>query len=77
MSDYCGDCKYNKSDRTGEQACPFNFFYWDFLLRHGDRLKSLGRMNLVLSHIKRISEPELAAITALADQWWSAELRES
>jgi deoxyribodipyrimidine photolyase-related protein len=37
----------------------------------------LGRMNLVLSHIKRISEPELAAITALADQWWSAELRES
>ncbi|MEL6496568.1 MAG: cryptochrome/photolyase family protein [Cyanobacteria bacterium J06623_7] len=70
MSDYCGDCKYNKSDRTGEQACPFNFFYWDFLNRHRDRLKSLGRMNLVLSHIKRISETEMAEITSLAESWW-------
>ena len=70
MSDYCGDCKYNKGDRTGDKACPFNFFYWDFLNRHRDRLKSLGRMNLVLSHIKRISEAEMAQITALAESWW-------
>ena len=73
MSDYCGDCKYNKSDRTGDKACPFNFFYWDFLNRHRDRLKSLGRMNLVLSHIKRISEEEMAEITALARSWWEKQ----
>ncbi|MEY4518600.1 MAG: hypothetical protein RLZZ499_1199, partial [Cyanobacteriota bacterium] len=35
---------------------------------------SLGRMNLVLSHLPRISEPELAQITALANQWWQEEL---
>ena len=69
MSDYCSGCKYNQSDRTGEKACPFNFFYWDFLNRHRDRLKSLGRMNLVLSHIKRISETEMAEISAKADKW--------
>jgi deoxyribodipyrimidine photolyase-related protein len=74
MSDYCGSCKYNQSDRTGDKACPFNFFYWDFLNRHRDRLKSLGRMNLVLSHLPRISEPELSEITTLANQWWSEEL---
>ena len=73
MSDYCGDCKYSKSDRTGDNACPFNFFYWDFLNRHRDRLKALGRMNLVLSHIKRISEPEMAKITAQASAWWERE----
>jgi deoxyribodipyrimidine photolyase-related protein len=70
MSDYCGNCKYNKSDRTGEQACPFNFFYWDFLSRHRDRLKSLGRMNLVLSHLQRLSNTELGQINSLASQWW-------
>ncbi|MEO0836498.1 MAG: cryptochrome/photolyase family protein [Cyanobacteria bacterium J06642_3] len=74
MSDYCGSCQYRKSDRTGEQACPFNFFYWDFLNRHRDRLKSLGRMNLVLSHLKRISPEELEKITALAQNWWQKEL---
>jgi deoxyribodipyrimidine photolyase-related protein len=30
MSDYCGKCAYNPKARTGENACPFNFFYWDF-----------------------------------------------
>ncbi|MEM7590257.1 MAG: cryptochrome/photolyase family protein [Cyanobacteria bacterium P01_A01_bin.83] len=74
MSDYCGNCQYRKSDRTGEQACPFNFFYWDFLNRHRDRLKSLGRMNLVLSHLKRISPEELEQITTLAQEWWQQEL---
>ena len=74
MSDYCGSCKYNKGDRTGDKACPFNFFYWDFLNRHRDRLKALGRMNLVLSHIKRISEAEMAEITASANSWWEKEL---
>lgn len=70
MSDYCGNCQYNKSDRTGEKACPFNFFYWNFLSRHRDRLKSLGRMNLVLSHLQRLSSSELEQINSLASQWW-------
>jgi deoxyribodipyrimidine photolyase-related protein len=73
MSDYCGNCKYNKSDRTGKQACPFNFFYWNFLSRHRDRLKSLGRMNIVLSHLQRLSSSELEQINSLASQWWRNE----
>ena len=74
MSDYCGDCKYNQRDRTGDRACPFNFFYWDFLNRHRDRLKALGRMNLVLSHLQRIDDGELKQITASAQTWWEKEL---
>jgi len=70
MSDYCKSCKYKKSDRTGEKACPFNFFYWDFLIRHQDKLRSLGRMNLVLSHLKRISPAESEQIRSLSKEWW-------
>ena len=73
MSDYCGDCQYSHSDRLGEKACPFNFFYWDFLQRHREKLYNLGRMNLVLSHLKRMSESELAQINSLAAQWWEQQ----
>ncbi|MGD1919417.1 MAG: cryptochrome/photolyase family protein [Pleurocapsa sp.] len=70
MSDYCSGCKYHISKRTGEKACPFNFFYWDFLIRHQDKLRSLGRMNLVLSHIKKISAAESEQISSLSKEWW-------
>ncbi len=69
MSDYCNNCTYNPKERTGEKACPFNFFYWDFLSRHQEKLKSLGRMNLVLSNLKRMEPEELDKIQALAVDW--------
>lgn len=74
MSDYCGNCTYSKSDRSTPNACPFNFFYWDFLNRHQEQLKSLGRMNLVLANLKRISPQELDKISSLARQWWDNQL---
>ena len=73
MSDYCQGCKYNQKERTREKACPFNFFYWDFLIRHQDKLRSLGRMNLVLSHLKKISPEESEQIRFQARQWWKRE----
>ena len=69
MSDYCGNCVYNQSDRVGEKACPFNFFYWDFLNRHYDKLKTSGRMNLMLGNLKRINESEMEEMQKLAKQW--------
>ena len=69
MSDYCGNCVYNPKQRTGEKACPFNFFYWDFIDRHQDKLKSLGRMNLVLGNLKKMEVEELTKIQALAQEW--------
>jgi deoxyribodipyrimidine photolyase-related protein len=69
MSDYCSGCVYKPTKRTGENACPFNFFYWDFLARHHERLKSQGRMNLVLSHLKRMSPEEIQTIHKEAENW--------
>ncbi|MEB3887476.1 cryptochrome/photolyase family protein [Lyngbya sp. CCY1209] len=69
MSDYCRGCGYDRGDRTGERACPFNFFYWDFLARHRDKLKSLGRMNLMLANLDRIDPEELDAIAEKAADW--------
>lgn len=44
MSDYCKGCHYSVSTKTGENACPFNLLYWDFLDRHRDRFDANPRM---------------------------------
>ncbi|MGC9505246.1 MAG: hypothetical protein ACP5D4_16105, partial [Baaleninema sp.] len=53
----------------GEKACPFNLLYWHFLDRNFDKLKSLGRMNLVLSQLKKISKAEIEEIREWGDLW--------
>jgi deoxyribodipyrimidine photolyase-related protein len=39
MSDYCRGCRYDRSARTGPDACPFTTLYWDFLARHHDPVR--------------------------------------
>ena len=69
MSDYCKGCRYDNKARTGDTACPFNFFYWDFLDRHRDKLSAQGRMNFILKNLDRMSAEELAEIRQLAQAW--------
>ncbi|WP_346293249.1 cryptochrome/photolyase family protein [Sphaerothrix gracilis] len=73
MSDYCKGCQYNHRDRTGDNACPFNFFYWDFMARHRDKLKSQGRMNFLLAHLDKMAPAELAEIRQRAKEWWQEQ----
>ena len=30
MSNYCNSCRYKVAKKTGPDACPFNYLYWDF-----------------------------------------------
>jgi deoxyribodipyrimidine photolyase-related protein len=69
MSDFCSQCIYSPQIRTGEKACPFNYFYWDFLQRHQEKLSKSGRMALVLGNLQRIELEEMAEMQKLADQW--------
>jgi deoxyribodipyrimidine photolyase-related protein len=74
MSDYCQGCRYNPKVRTGEDACPFNFFYWDFLHRHRDKLQAQGRMGFILKNLDRMDQDELGAIQQQAQDWHAAHL---
>lgn len=69
MSDYCKNCVYNHRERITDNACPFNFFYWDFLARHYDKLKNQPRMTQILRNLERISPEELQIIRSLASNW--------
>ncbi len=69
MGDYCKGCRYNPKERTGETACPFNFFYWDFLHRHRATLQAQGRMSFILKNLDKMTTEELNAIQAQAQAW--------
>ena len=56
MSDYCGHCRYDPKQRTGEAACPFNYLYWTFLDDRRDEYAKNPRMRTVLSNIDRFGE---------------------
>jgi len=77
MSTYCKDCSYDRNARTGDNACPFNTFYWDFLARHQDKLKSQGRMNLILANLKKMDDDELSKIRKKAADWHQSVSSES
>ncbi|WP_370691168.1 cryptochrome/photolyase family protein [Kordiimonas sp. SCSIO 12610] len=56
MSNYCGSCKYNVKEKTGENACPFNALYWHFLDRNSDKLRSNPRLGPVYRTWDRMSD---------------------
>ncbi|WP_276298832.1 cryptochrome/photolyase family protein [Halorussus lipolyticus] len=62
MSDFCGDCRYNPDATTGDEACPFNALYWDFLAENDDTLRSNHRMGLTYHNLDRKDDADLAAI---------------
>jgi len=62
MSNYCSDCSYNKKEKTGEKACPFNSLYWNFLDDKRAELSSNRRMGMMYNLLNKISSSDLAAI---------------
>jgi deoxyribodipyrimidine photolyase-related protein len=64
MSNYCRGCAYNVKLRTGERACPFNTFYWDFLIRHQGTFKRNLRMTMMLKHVEKMTDAEREQISA-------------
>ena len=62
MSNYCGECKYNVKERLGENACPFNSLYWNFLDDKRPQLANNFRMKMMYSVLNKFSTDELIAM---------------
>lgn len=66
MSNYCSSCSYNQKKRLGDDACPFNSLYWNFLDDKKDFFKSNNRMGMMLNLLRKINPEELTAIKTRA-----------
>jgi len=69
MSDYCKGCQYKVSKKEGEEACPFNYLYWDFLARHRDKLKGNHRLAMMYRTYDRFSEDKKQIIYRDSEQF--------
>ena len=61
MSNYCKQCHFNPKEKTGEQACPFNALYWNFLVKKREVLASNQRMSMMYRILDKKSKEELSA----------------
>ncbi|WP_033961737.1 cryptochrome/photolyase family protein [Psychroserpens jangbogonensis] len=62
MSNYCGDCHYNKSKKIGDDACPFNSLYWNFLDEKREQLGNNFRMGMMYSLLDKMNKQDLQNI---------------
>jgi deoxyribodipyrimidine photolyase-related protein len=67
MGGGCAGCRYDPAQRTGERACPITTLYWDFLMRHEDRLLRNPRMALQVKNVARLDAAERRALQLRAE----------
>ena len=72
MSNYCRECHYKVSQKNGAAACPFNYLYWDFLIRNRAKLQDNARLGMMYRSVDRMDVEKIAAIRHDADQFLAA-----
>lgn len=72
MSDYCKSCRYKVTKKNGPDACPFNYLYWDFLDRNGEKLRGNPRMGLIYKSFQRMSDEKRAAVRDDSSRFFKA-----
>jgi deoxyribodipyrimidine photolyase-related protein len=72
MSNYCSGCRYDVKKRVGENACPFNALYWDFLARNEPRLRRNRRLWQAYASWDRFEPATQAAIRQQAERFLSS-----
>ena len=72
MSNYCDGCRYKPEVKTGPEACPFNYLYWDFYARHEKRFARNPRVGMALKTLAKKSPAERKAIANSARMFLQA-----
>jgi len=62
MSNYCTDCNYNKNKKVGDDACPFNSLYWNFLDDKREQIGNNFRMRMMYSVLDKMNKQDVNQI---------------
>ena len=69
MSDYCGNCVYDVKEKTGDNACPLNYLYWNFIDEQRDTFRQNGRANFMVNTFDKKSNEEKNAIRESSEKF--------
>ena len=69
MSNYCKSCRYDVKQKTGDDACPFNPLYWDFLIRNREKLNGNPRLGQIYRNWDRMDIVKQTAYLATAKKY--------
>jgi deoxyribodipyrimidine photolyase-related protein len=67
MGNYCDSCTYKKAKKFGDDACPFNTLYWNFLDEKQEKLSSNFRMKMMYSVLNKMSSEDRSKIKEKAN----------
>ncbi|PKA99322.1 deoxyribodipyrimidine photolyase-related protein [Flavobacteriaceae bacterium MAR_2009_75] len=59
MSNYCKGCHYSHTKKLGENACPFNALYWNFLDEKRNHFENNNRMAMMMNLLNKKNKREL------------------
>ncbi len=62
MSNYCKSCHYKVSKKNGEQACPFNYLYWNFLIENEKTLEDNPRLAMPYRTLAKMNADRREAV---------------
>ncbi len=62
MGNYCSECHYSHTKKLGENACPFNALYWNFLDEKREHFANNHRMNMMMSLLGKKNKQELTEL---------------
>jgi len=69
MSNFCKSCKFDPDEIIGENACPFNSLYWNFMKQNEGRLKSNQRLKFVYPTWYKMKEEKREEILKTAKKY--------
>jgi deoxyribodipyrimidine photolyase-related protein len=69
MSNYCKGCQYKVSLKSGVDACPFNYLYWDFLDRNRSKLGNNHRVGMMYRVYDRMTDEKRQKITTDSEKF--------
>lgn len=59
MGDHCSRCAFDRKERLGVKACPFNSLYWRFLHKNQETLRKNMRMRYSFVTLDKMSEQDI------------------
>lgn len=69
MSDYCSDCEYSVSKKTGKGACPFNYLYCHFVDQQRKAFEDNGRAGFMVNMYEKKSDEDKEAIRESSEKF--------